>query len=76
MRDMFSRAAASVGVEPPVLSSGAGHDAQNPALAGVPTGMLFIRSTGGSHTPRESATTVDAALASDALAFVLRRIAG
>jgi len=38
--------------------------------------MLFIRSTGGSHTPRESATTVDAALASDALAFVLRRIAG
>ena len=76
MRDMFARAASSVGVEAPLLSSGAGHDAQNPALAGVPTGMLFIRSTGGSHTPRESAATVDAALASDALAFVLRRIAG
>ncbi len=76
MRDMFSRAAASVGVEAPELSSGAGHDAQNPQLAGVPTGMLFIRSTGGSHTPRESAATVDAALAADALAFVLRRLAG
>ena len=76
MRDLFARAAASVGVEAPVLPSGAGHDAQNPALAGVPTGMLFIRSTGGSHTPRESAATVDAALASDALAFALRRLAG
>jgi allantoate deiminase len=76
MRDLFARAAASVGVEAPVLSSGAGHDAQNPALAGVPTGMLFIRSTGGSHTPRESAATVDAALAADALAFALRRLAG
>jgi allantoate deiminase len=76
MRDLFERAAASVGVEAPVLTSGAGHDAQNPQLAGVPTGMLFIRSTGGSHTPRESAATVDAALASDALAFALRRLAG
>jgi allantoate deiminase len=76
MRDLFSRAASSVGVDAPLLSSGAGHDAQNPALAGVPTGMLFIRSTGGSHTPRESAATVDAALASDALAFALRRLAG
>jgi allantoate deiminase len=76
MQDLFARAAASVGVEAPVLVSGAGHDAQNPQLAGVPTGMLFIRSTGGSHTPRESAATVDAALAADALAFAIRRLAG
>ena len=76
MRELLARAAASVGVEAPVLLSGAGHDAQNPQLAGVPTGMLFIRSTGGSHTPRESAQTVDAALAADALAFALRRLAG
>jgi allantoate deiminase len=75
LRDMLARAAASVGVEAPLLSSGAGHDAQNAQLAGVPTGMLFIRSTGGSHTPRESAATVDAALASDALAYALRRLA-
>jgi allantoate deiminase len=76
MRDLFSRAAASVGVEAPVLSSGAGHDAQNAQLSRVPTGMLFIRSTGGSHTPREAAATVDAALAADALAFAIRRLAG
>lgn len=76
MQDLFARAAASVGVEAPVLTSGAGHDAQNPQLAGIPTGMLFIRSTGGSHTPRESAATVDAALAADALAFAIRRLAG
>ena len=76
MRDLLARAAASVGVEAPVLTSGAGHDAQNPQLAGIPTGMLFIRSTGGSHTPRESATTVDAALGADALAFAIRRLAG
>jgi allantoate deiminase len=42
-------------------------DAQNPSLSGVPTGMLFVRSTGGSHNPREFASTADAALATEAL---------
>jgi allantoate deiminase len=74
MRDLFARAAESVGVDAPELTSGAGHDAQNPQLAGVPTGMLFIRSTGGSHKPSEMATTADAALAADALAFAIRRL--
>jgi hypothetical protein len=36
--------------------------------------MLFIRSTSRSHTPRETAATVDDALASDALSFVLLRL--
>ena len=75
MRDLMRRAAKSVGVDAPELVSGAGHDAMNAQLAGVPTGMLFIRSTGGSHTPRESATVDDAALAADALAFALRELA-
>jgi len=75
MRDLMRRAAASVGVDAPELTSGAGHDAQNAALSGVPSGMLFIRSTGGSHTPRELATVDDAALAADALAFALRELA-
>ena len=35
IRDLFARAAASVGVEAPVLLSGAGHDAQNLALAAL-----------------------------------------
>jgi acetylornithine deacetylase/succinyl-diaminopimelate desuccinylase-like protein len=49
------------------MVSGAGHDAQHPSLAGVPTGMIFVRSTGGSHTPIELAATADAALGAQAL---------
>jgi hydantoinase/carbamoylase family amidase len=75
IRDVLKRAAKSVGVNAPDLTSGAGHDAQNPALAGVPTGMLFVRSTGGSHTPRESASIDDAALGAQALAIALRELA-
>jgi len=67
IRDVLVRAVRSVGVEPPLLVSGAGHDAQNPSLAGVPTGMIFVRSTGGSHTPTEFATIEDAALGARAL---------
>ena len=74
--DALRRGARSVGVEAPELTSGAGHDAQNPALAGVPTGMLFVRSTGGSHKPSEFASLDDAALGAQALANTLREIAG
>ena len=76
LRDALRRGARSVGVEAPELTSGAGHDAQNPALAGVPTGMLFVRSTGGSHKPSEFASLDDAALGAQALANTLREIAG
>jgi allantoate deiminase len=62
-------------IEPPHLVSGAGHDAQNPALAGVPTGMIFVRSTGGSHTPTEFAATADAGLGTDALARAIKELA-
>jgi acetylornithine deacetylase/succinyl-diaminopimelate desuccinylase-like protein len=55
--------------------SGAGHDAQNPALSGVPTGMIFVRSTGGSHTPRELASIDDAALGAQALANAIKELA-
>jgi allantoate deiminase len=75
LRDVLRRAAKSVGVDAPDLTSGAGHDAQNPALAGVPTGMLFVRSAGGSHTPREFASIDDAALGAEALAIALRELA-
>ena len=67
VRETLVRAVRGVGVEPPVLVSGAGHDAQNPSLAGVPTGMIFVRSTGGSHTPTELAAIEDAALGARAL---------
>jgi allantoate deiminase len=76
LRRVLRRACSAVGVDAPELVSGAGHDAENPAHAGVPTGMLFIRSRGGSHSPRESADPRDAALAASALAHALVEIAG
>jgi allantoate deiminase len=68
IRATLQDAVRSVGVEPALLLvSGAGHDAQQPSLSGVPTGMIFVRSTGGSHTPTELASTADAALGARAL---------
>jgi acetylornithine deacetylase/succinyl-diaminopimelate desuccinylase-like protein len=57
------------------MVSGAGHDAQNPSLSGVPTGMIFVRSTGGSHTPTEFASGADAALGARALEIAIRDLA-
>jgi allantoate deiminase len=56
-----------LGVAAPRLPSMAGHDAQNLAAIGVPTGMLFVRSTHGSHNPDEHADAADAALGAQAL---------
>jgi allantoate deiminase len=56
-----------LGVGAPRLASMAGHDAQNLAAVGVPTGMLFVRSTHGSHNPDEHADAADAALGAQAL---------
>jgi allantoate deiminase len=75
VRELLRRATKRVGVDAPELVSGAGHDAQNPALSGVPTGMIFVRSTGGSHTPREFASVDDAALGAQALANAIEELA-
>lgn len=65
--------AAPLAGEPPVLPSGAGHDAGVLALAGVPTAMLFVRNpTGVSHSPEERADEADARLGVDALTAVLQ----
>ena len=60
----------------PQLVSGAGHDAMVLAAAGVPTGMLFVRSLNGgvSHSPDELTTGEDISLAVDALSDALRRL--
>jgi allantoate deiminase len=76
LRGTLRAACASAGVRAGELVSGAGHDAQNAQLAGVPTGMIFIRSTGGSHSPRERADARDAALAATALAQALISLTG
>ena len=61
----------------PELVSGAGHDAGVLAAAGVPTGMLFVRSLNGgvSHSPDELSSADDIALALDALTRAAVRIA-
>ncbi len=58
------------------LASGAGHDAGVLAAAGVPSGMLFVRSLNGgvSHSPDELSSEADMALAVDALAGALARL--
>jgi allantoate deiminase len=58
------------------LASGAGHDAGVLARAGVPSGMLFVRSlnVGVSHSPDELSSEEDIELAIDVLAGTLRRL--
>jgi beta-ureidopropionase / N-carbamoyl-L-amino-acid hydrolase len=58
------------------LPSGAGHDAGILASAGVPAGMLFVRSLNGgvSHHPDELSSPEDIALAVEALAGALERL--
>jgi hydantoinase/carbamoylase family amidase len=60
----------------PELVSGAGHDAAVLAAAGVPTGMLFVRSRNGgaSHSADELSTPEDVARGVDVLAAALVRI--
>jgi allantoate deiminase len=57
------------------LASGAGHDAGVLGRAGVPTGMLFVRSLNGgvSHSPDELSSPEDVELAIDVLAAALAR---
>jgi N-carbamoyl-L-amino-acid hydrolase len=62
----------------PRLVSGAGHDAMVLATAGVPTGMLFVRSLNGgaSHSPKELSSAEDIAVAVDTLTAALARLSG
>jgi N-carbamoyl-L-amino-acid hydrolase len=60
---------------PPVLPTGAGHDA-GILSAHVPTAMLFVRNpTGVSHAPEESAEMPDCLDGVTALTAVLRDLA-
>lgn len=65
------------GLDAAELSSGAGHDAGILAAAGVPSGMLFVRSLNGgvSHSPEELSSEEDIGLAVDVLTATLRRLA-
>lgn len=49
----LSASMSNVGLEPFVMPSGGGHDAAVFANAGIPSGMIFVRNSHGSHNPRE-----------------------
>ena len=73
--DLRTRLASTLG-GPPLLATGAGHDAG--VLADIlPTAMLFVRNpTGVSHSPLETASDDDCRAGVDALATVLRELLG
>ena len=65
-------AARAIGLDPPSLPSGAGHDAVILSDE-VPVAMLFVRCAGGiSHNPAESVATEDVAAALAVLTAVVR----
>lgn len=49
----LSASMSNVGLEPFVMPSGGGHDAAVFANVGIPSGMIFVRNSHGSHNPRE-----------------------
>jgi allantoate deiminase len=56
------------------LPSWAVHDAQSCVAAGIPTGMVFVRSTHGSHNPDESVEPSDAAVGVKAVIHALHAL--
>jgi allantoate deiminase len=68
-------AAVDAGVQPRMLTSGAGHDAAILATA-LPSAMLFLRCRGGiSHHPDESVRTDDVAVALEVLVRMVDKLA-
>jgi allantoate deiminase len=72
LQNQLASAVKHLGIAPRYLPSGAGHDGM--AIATLcPIGMMFVRCKGGiSHTPEESITEADAALAVAALTRFLQ----
>lgn len=59
LRDRLAAAARQSGLAPPLLPSGAGHDAVTFAANGIPTAMIFVRNAHGSHNPDEAMEVAD-----------------
>jgi N-carbamoyl-L-amino-acid hydrolase len=74
VRSGLRGAADALGIPANDMPSGAGHDAAAFAGAGVPTGMIFIRNTEGSHNARETMDIADFEKASAVLTrFIVER---
>lgn len=69
--DSLDAACASLEIPAMRLPSGAGHDAQDFAAAGVPTAMIFVRNDHGSHNPEEAMDLDDFAQGTRLLAWKL-----
>jgi len=75
LSELLSRAVEDAGVEVLHLPSGAGHDGVS-ITSLTEIGMLFVRCKGGvSHSPAESVTVEDVAVAIDVLDHFLERLA-
>jgi N-carbamoyl-L-amino-acid hydrolase len=75
LRERLVDVIAGAGSRPPVLPTGAGHDA-GILSAHLPTAMLFVRNpTGVSHAPEEYAELEDCLAGVEALAAVLQDLA-
>ena len=71
LADRLRRAALAIGLDPPSLPSGAGHDAVVLAEL-MPVAMLFVRCRDGiSHNPAESVSAEDVAAAIAVLTAVV-----
>ncbi len=74
--EALTDAAAAECGDPPLLDSMAGHDGMNLGRAGVPCGMLFVRSIGGiSHSSRELSNVEDCAAGARALGAAAANLA-
>jgi hydantoinase/carbamoylase family amidase len=74
----LAKAAGEPVAQPIAATSWAGHDAAILAAAGIPAGMLFVRSgrAGVSHSPRETAGAADISMAIETLGRALTNLAG
>jgi N-carbamoyl-L-amino-acid hydrolase len=69
--DSLDAACAQLNIPAMRLPSGAGHDAQDFAAAGVPMAMIFVRNDHGSHNPQEAMDLEDFAQGTRLLAWQL-----
>jgi N-carbamoyl-L-amino-acid hydrolase len=72
-REVLNAGCRELGITAMDIPSGAGHDAQDFALAGVRAAMIFVRNSHGSHNPDEAMDMNDFKLGTQLLAWMLAR---
>lgn len=71
LQEDLRQLAGAQGIASMTLASGAGHDAANFALAGIPSAMVFVRNDHGSHNRDEAMDAGDFSLGAKLLAALL-----